>query len=50
MSARYSRLRVWTESYKPGSHEQTAETVDAWVAAFQDKVRQIEARHCRPAS
>jgi hypothetical protein len=36
--------------HKPGSHEQTAETVDAWVAAFQDKVRQIETRHCRPAS
>jgi hypothetical protein len=24
--------------------------VDEWVAAFQDKVRQIEARHCRPAT
>jgi hypothetical protein len=26
-----------------------AGTVDAWVAAFQDKVRQIESRRCSPA-
>ena len=28
----------------------SAASIDAWVAAFQDKVRQIEARHCLPAS
>jgi len=25
-------------------------TVDAWVAAFKDKVRQIDAKQCQPAS
>ena len=28
----------------PGDH-----SIDAWVAVFQDKVQQIEARHCQPA-
>jgi hypothetical protein len=25
-----------------------AQGIDAWVAVFQDKVRQIEARRCQP--
>jgi hypothetical protein len=36
--------------HEPGSQEQTEESIDAWVAAFQDKVRQIEARRCRVES
>ncbi len=27
-----------------------AAVVDAWVSAFKEKVRQIDARHCQPAS
>jgi len=35
----------------PDSHPSTglADSVDAWVSAFQDKVRQIERRTCQPA-
>jgi hypothetical protein len=40
-AARVDRL------HKPQSSEQNDDTVDAWVVAFQDKIRQIEARHCR---
>ena len=31
-------------------HPEDANPVPAWIAAFQDKVRQIEARRCRPES
>jgi hypothetical protein len=38
-------------SPRPNGHgDDSSDTTEAWLAAFQDKVRQLEARHCRPAS
>jgi hypothetical protein len=43
-----ARVAELTSRDKHQSAERT-ESVDAWVAAFQDKVRQIERRTCLPA-
>ena len=44
-AARVDQLRDHRSSHGDGEH-----AVDAWVAAFKDKVRQIDARPCQPAS
>jgi len=44
-AARVDQLRDHRSSHGDG-----ASAVDAWVAAFKDKVRQIDARQCQPAS
>jgi hypothetical protein len=46
-AARVDRIKRASSS---GTRDGSSDTIDAWVSAFQDKVRQIEARHCQPAS
>jgi len=45
-----AHVRAIFTAARPDKARKAAPAIDAWVAAFQDKVEQINAQHCQPAS
>jgi hypothetical protein len=47
---RAARVDQLDDGPRAGAAAANGQSVDAWVTVFQDKVRQIETRHCQPAN
>ena len=43
-------VRAIFTAARPDKARKSAPALDAWIAAFQDKVEQIKAQHCQPAA
>jgi hypothetical protein len=43
-------VRAIFTAARPDKARKSAPALDAWMAAFQEKVEQIKAQHCQPAS